>query len=456
MRLAERLVLGRVGVDERRHVVGMGLPADDQLGLAHQLADAAPDQVHAHDRAVGDAHELHEARRTQDLALAVAGEVVDQRLDGVAVLLAGLRLGETDGGDLGLGVGDARDGALGHRHGLEPGELLGQEDAVLEAAVGQLQPGDEVADGVHARHRGLQRGVDRHEAALGGHALLLQAEPVGDRAAADGHEQQVGVVGRAALDGDADAGLRGLDGLDPGAGVEADAALAEGALEGLGAVLVLGRHEVGQRLEHGDLGPEGAPHAGELDADDAATQHDHRAGDLGQAQRVLGGEHPLAVDLDAGEGARLRPRGEHDGAGGRPGLAIDLDGARTAQPPGALDDGDAATLHQPGEAPVEARDDAVGVGVDGLHVDALERRAHAEALAVTGGVGDLGRVQQGLGGDAADVKAGAADLVLLDEGHGEPELGGAQRTGVATRACAEHHDVELPPAGCGRGTVGHD
>ena len=37
--LAEGLVLGGVGVDERRHVLGVGLPVVDQLCLTDKLAD---------------------------------------------------------------------------------------------------------------------------------------------------------------------------------------------------------------------------------------------------------------------------------------------------------------------------------------------------------------------------------------------------------------------------------
>src|SRR3712207_6920564 len=44
--------------------------------------------VDAEDRAVGEADELHEARGLQDLALAVAAEVVGHGGDGVAVQLA--------------------------------------------------------------------------------------------------------------------------------------------------------------------------------------------------------------------------------------------------------------------------------------------------------------------------------------------------------------------------------
>ena len=74
-------------------------------------------------------------------------------------------------------------------------------------------------------------------------------------------------------------------------------------------------------------------------------------------------------------------------------------------------------LTRPGQALEEAADDAVLVLVDAAHVDALERGVDAELLGLAGGVGDLGRVQQGLGRDAADVQAGAAELALLDQGH---------------------------------------
>ena len=87
--LAERLVLGGVGVHERGDVVGVRLPVVDELGLADQLADPVADQVDADDRAVLAADQLDEALGLEDLALAVAAEVVGQRLDAVgAVLLA--------------------------------------------------------------------------------------------------------------------------------------------------------------------------------------------------------------------------------------------------------------------------------------------------------------------------------------------------------------------------------
>ena len=73
---------------------------------------------------------------------------------------------EPDRGDLGVGVGHARDGGLVDRLRVEPGDVLGDEDALLEAAVGQLQAGDDVADGVDALDVGAAALVGEHEAAV--------------------------------------------------------------------------------------------------------------------------------------------------------------------------------------------------------------------------------------------------------------------------------------------------
>src|SRR5690606_25334180 len=121
----------------------------------------------------------------EDLALAVPGKVELDRLDTVgAVLLLGLRLGETDRRDLRLAVGDARDARLDDGRRVQPGDLLGDEDALLEAAVRELEPRDDVADGVDVRHAGVQTLVGEHEAAVHRDALLLVAQALGGGTAA--------------------------------------------------------------------------------------------------------------------------------------------------------------------------------------------------------------------------------------------------------------------------------
>ena len=86
----------------------------------------------------------------EDLALAVAREVVLVRDDAVgAVRRHRLRLGETDRGDLGAAVGDLRDVRVGDDDRAQARDLLGDEDALLESAVRELQPGHDVADRPH-------------------------------------------------------------------------------------------------------------------------------------------------------------------------------------------------------------------------------------------------------------------------------------------------------------------
>jgi hypothetical protein len=86
-----------VGVHELGDVFREGFPVVDQLSLADLLAHPRADHVHADDRAVDDPDQLDEARGLEDLALAVAAEVVVVRRDLLrAVLLLGLGLGQPD------------------------------------------------------------------------------------------------------------------------------------------------------------------------------------------------------------------------------------------------------------------------------------------------------------------------------------------------------------------------
>src|SRR5699024_10103565 len=171
-------------------------------GYASQLtmSSASPissevraDHVDADDGAVLLAHQLDEAGGAEDLGLAVAAEVVLVDLDRVvAELLLGLLLGQTHRAELGLAVGDALDAGLDDRSRVQARDPLGDVDALGEAAVGELQARDDVADGVDAGDVGLEGLLVReHEAAVHLDALLLVAEAGGVRAAAHGDQQVV-------------------------------------------------------------------------------------------------------------------------------------------------------------------------------------------------------------------------------------------------------------------------
>ena len=146
--------------------------------------------------------------------------------------------------------------------------------------------------------------------------------------------------------------------------------------------------------------------------------------------------------VQAGQAAGVGAGREHHVAAGVVG-AVDRDLLRPGEPALALDHGDPAGLEQPGEALEEPGDDAVLVGVHASHVDAVEAGAHPELLGLTGLVGDLGGVQQRLGGDATDVQAGAAEVALLDDADLQAELRSAQGAGVATRTRPENEYVEV-------------
>lgn len=162
-RFTQRFVLGGVRVDERRDIGGQGLPGDGQLGLTDQLADAVADHVHTdHRSGVAGSDDLDPTRRLQNLALAVAREVVHDGRD-VAVPFAGGILGEADGRDLGVRVRHPRNEMLGHGNGIEAGDLLRHEHPVLESAVRQLKSRHDVADGIHPVDVGAQPPVGDDE-----------------------------------------------------------------------------------------------------------------------------------------------------------------------------------------------------------------------------------------------------------------------------------------------------
>ena len=326
--------------------------------------------------------------------------------------------------------------------GARPATSSATKMPCWKPAVGELEAGDDVADGVDAVDVGVATVVGQHEAALHRDTLLVVAEPVGRRSAADGHEQQLGLDDVATLDGHRDAVVGDLHGLERRARADHHAALAERPLERLRRGLVLGSDESRQRLDDRDVSAERPPDTGELAADHAAAQHDHGRRHLVETQRVLAGDHAAAVDLEAGERLGIGA-GREDDVLADVGLAVDGDLARTCEPALSLDDGDAAALDQAGEPLEETGDDAVLVAVDAGHVDAVEGGSHAELLGVARRVGDLGGVEQRLGRDAADVEAGPAEVPLLDQADAQSELGRSQRTGVAARSRPENEYVEL-------------
>ena len=125
----------------------------------------------------------------------------------------------------------------------------------------------------------------------------------------------------------------------------------------------------------------------------------------------------------------------------------------TVEPAAAGDPGDLVLVDEGLEPGPHPLDDLVAPGGHRRVVDGrLARQDDAVVLGVADAVGEGRRFEQGLGRDAAAMQARAADLVLVDEGDLEPELGGAERRRVAAGARAEHDEIEVVGGADGHGS----
>jgi hypothetical protein len=211
-------------------------------------------------------------------------------------------------------------------------------------------------------------------------------------------------------------------------------------------IRVLVRERAVEELDDRDLHAVVRQDVRELHADRAGADDDDRAGQVAREDLLLVGDDVLA-QRDAGEQA-------HGGAGrdddvvegdlfGRAVRLRHRDRLGARERPAALVLGDLVLLHQV----VDALDAPVGDDAR-----AVERRAEVggelardaeEVGLVLQGVHDLGVLQERLGGDAADVEAHTAPVLLFDDRDGLTELRGADRCDIATGAGAEDDDVVM-------------
>ena len=223
-----------------------------------------------------------------------------------------------------------------------------------------------------------------------------------------------------------------------------------------------------ERLEDRHLGAEVRQQRGELAPDDAAADDGHRGRQLLEVEELVRRHDPAPVDLEAGQqvrgtdpAARTTLRPTTTAAGVLPvdhlDAAVGLERARPDQRR------DLAPLEQSGQALEQLVDHRV------LAVLAHSRsRPTRPATSMPNSLEPAivrrtdGRLEEFLGGDAATVQAGPADLVPLDDGDREAGRGGVERSGVAARPTADHDDVELVLAcsspvlflSCSRGSSG--
>ena len=148
----------------------------------------------------------------------------------------------------------------------------------------------------------------------------------------------------------------------------------------------------------------------DLDADVAAADHHQTARHLGECQRAGRIDHALVIELEPRDLDRPRSGGQHDvvGVDGRLGFSvIQLDGAWPDKPSCSRPVVAAVRLQKLPDPAGQFGHDVALPRLHLLHVDAnvVGQKAHVRAVLQL--VVVLGRGDQGLGRDAADVQANA-------------------------------------------------
>src|SRR6266849_5796363 len=141
-------------------ILGTAAKLQHAYRLGDQVGSARADDVNA-DQAVGSGigNHLDEALhfiQTARPRVGGEGEFADAN---VPAALAGLFLGQTNGGNLGRGVNDTGDGVVVHV-GFLAGEAFGEGNALFLGFMGEHGAGDQVANGEDAGHVGLEILVD--------------------------------------------------------------------------------------------------------------------------------------------------------------------------------------------------------------------------------------------------------------------------------------------------------
>ena len=297
----------------------------------------------------------------------------------------------------------------------------------------------DVADGPHVGQIGAHRVVN-DDAAVDLEASLLRAPTRRRGTAANGHEDHVGldtqlVLALGVVDG---ASVKGLD-----AAAQLEGHVLHGGAGLGGQVVVHERQNLGGHLDDGHLRTQGGVQGGKLDADNAAADDREAGGDLGQGQDARRVNQRRIV-LGAGQRGHGRhgARGDDDVVRGV-GRALNGHATGGVEVASSVDDGHARLALGGCNARDQTLDDLILPGLHLRPVDGHALGVHAELAGFLGVQVVLRAVEQGLGGDAAHVQAGAAQVLLFDEGDllaRVPEALGGQ---VAAGTRAEDDDVKM-------------
>ncbi len=195
----------------------------------------------------------------------------------------------------------------------------------------------------------------------------------------------------------------------------------------------------------------GSAHLGksgsQLQPDVARADHNKPGRHLGQRQGLGRRDHRAAEGKER-EFNGSGPRGNDDLVGSnylRTDFRRDLDSLAVAKPCPAFDDLDPGRLQQPGNSAAQATDDAI-LPVHGLRqVELGPGDGNTKRALVCREARNLrefiGRMDQGLRRDAANVEAGSPWLLRLDQHCVDAKLPCPDRTDIAAGACTDHQKL---------------
>src|ERR1035441_10041519 len=437
-------------VDNVRQLFGGTFHLQRQDRFGDQLGRIRPDDVHAQDLAVlGVGNDLDEAFvLPHDAGARVRSEGELANLHGVTLFLR-LGFGEAHASDLGMAIGRVGNAQRVDRLHRLARDVRDRHDAFHGAGVRQLrQPHDDVADGVNPGLGGTHELVDLHGAPVELDLRLFDTDILGHRRAAHCDQHLLGLqLLLLAIDGkgDGDARLGLFHFFYLGVYKAVDAALAIYAHQLLRHFFVFDRYVTRQHLQNSHVRSEGFVDAGELDAHCARADHDQRLGNLVQAQHLDIGQD-LHVRLQAGQHAGRRTGAKYDVLGlDRLQFAafhrnrVDAVLRRAGQFAICADHVHLVLLHQEHQALGMFVHDALLALLDRAPVQRDTSRVfQAKFHAFLDVVENLCVEQQGLGRNATDMQAGAAQVgIFLDEGGLQPKLPGANRRSVSRGPAAD-------------------
>ena len=215
------------------------------------------------------------------------------------------------------------------------------------------------------------------------------------------------------------------------------------------------RQKAVERFENHDLCTETTPYRAHLQADHASADDAQAAGYFGNFECTDIVQDVLVVDVDFGDRERHRTGGKHH--------VLCADGVRLAvvrrhfdlaigeQLAAAIDELDPVGLEKLDQARIELFDylalafqHAADVDRDAVGVDAVL------LVVVLDMVEMLGRIEQRLGRNAADIQAAATGcglavviLAVVDQQRLQSQLRGPDCAGIAARASADENHVEF-------------